>query len=140
MRIKCIALLVLSIIIGGCAVAARDGVMDAGGESQLKRRQMQTRYFDTGDKKKTMESVLATLQDIGFVIDKASFDMGTVSATKLSGYNMRMTVNVTPRSEGRITVRANAQLNARPVEDPVAYQRFFEALEKSMFLQAHMEE
>ncbi len=135
-----ILLLLLSIAAGGCAVNARQGVMDSGGESQLKLRQMQTRYFETNDKKKTMESVMDTLQDLGFVIDKASFEMGAVSATKLSGYRLRMTINVIQRAENRMTVRANAQYNIYPVEDPTTYQQFFDALSKSMFLQAHLEE
>jgi len=34
-------------------------------------------------------------------------------------------------------VRANAQFNATPVEDPIQYQNFFTSLEKSLFLSAH---
>jgi len=34
-------------------------------------------------------------------------------------------------------VRANAQFNVKPVEDPVQYQNFFTSLEKSLFLSAH---
>ena len=132
--------LLLCIFLAGCAASAREGVMDTGGESQLKLRQMQTRYFDTANKKATMESVMATLQDLGFVIDKASFELGSVSATKLAGYSLRMTINVMPRPGDRMTVRANAQYNIRAVTDPQPYQQFFDALAKSMFLQAHLEE
>ena len=113
---------------------------DTSGESQLRLRQIQTRYFDTADKKKTLECVLATLQDLGFVIDKASYELGSVSATKLSGYSVRMTVNVVPKGENRMMVRASAQYNIQAIEDPRPYQQFFEALSKSMFLQAHMED
>ena len=133
-------LLFVMFLLGGCAVSAQKGLMDGGKESQLKLRQIQTRSFDTTDKRKTMESVIATLQDLGFVIDKASFELGAVSATKLSGYNLRMTVNVTPRGDNRTVVRANAQYEIHAVDDPQPYQQFFTALEKSMFLQAHTEE
>ncbi|MDL2314142.1 hypothetical protein LJC36_04080 [Desulfovibrio sp. OttesenSCG-928-C14] len=140
-RFLCLLVLVLAALtLSGCPTAAVDGVMDTDGESQLKLRQMQTRYFDTTDKRKTLESAIATLQDLGFVIDKASYELGSISATKLSGYNLRMTVNVMPRSGGRMMVRANAQYNIQPVSDPVPYQRFFDALAKSMFLQAHLDE
>jgi len=136
-----LGLLCLAVIfMFGCVASAQRGVLDTGGESQLKLRQIQTRFFDTSDKKKMMESSIATLQDLGFVIDKASYDLGTVSATKLSGYNLRMTVTVTPRSGKRMMVRANAQFNTQAVDDPLPYQQFFDALSKSVFLQAHLDE
>lgn len=133
-------LLLLVLCASGCVASGKQGVLDSGDATQLKLRQMQTHYFETDDKKKTIESVLATLQDLGFVIDKASYELGAVSATKLSGYNLRMTVNVMPRSGNRMMVRANAQYNVQAVDDPVPYQRFFDALSKSMFLQAHLDE
>ena len=134
--------LVLCMALGsaGCAVQAHQGVLDTGGESQLKLRQMQTRYFDTTDKQKIMECVLATLQDLGFVIDSASYELGTVSATKLSGYQIKMTVNAVPRGKTQMTVRANAQYQMYPIQDPRPYQQFFDALSKSLFLQANLDE
>jgi hypothetical protein len=34
-------------------------------------------------------------------------------------------------------VRANAQFNVDPIDDPKQYQDFFASLEKSLFLAAH---
>jgi len=48
-----------------------------------------------------------------------------------------MTVSVRPRGATQMLVRANAQYNIRPVEDPEPYQQFFSSLSKGIFLEAH---
>jgi hypothetical protein len=105
--------------------------------SQVELRAVQTRAFDTTDKNLTVRNVIATLQDLGFVIDKADEVLGTVSGTKLQGYTMRITVTVRPRGTSQMAVRANAQYNLVAVSDAAPYQQFFAALEKAMFLQAN---
>lgn len=103
-------------------------------------RQIQTRAFDTVDKETCLRTIIATLQDLGFVIDKADNDIGTVSATKLDGYALKMTVSVRPRGETQLLVRANAQYGLKSVVDPEPYQNFFVSLGKAMFLEAHQVE
>ncbi len=80
---------------------------------------------------------MATLQDLGFVLDEADSILGTVTATKLSGYALRITVSVRPRGEKQLLVRANCQYKNAAVVDPEPYQQFFASLEKAMFLAAH---
>jgi len=109
----------------------------ATSESQVKLRQIQSRTFDTTERKKTLRTVIATMQDLGFVIDKADETLGTVSGTKLDGYSLRLTVMVRPRGKTQLLVRANAQYNVMAVEEPEPYQQFFASLEKAMFLTAH---
>jgi hypothetical protein len=106
-------------------------------ESQLKIRSIQTKAFDTTDKEKTLRAVIATLQDLGFVIEKADATLGSVTATKLDRYALRMTVTVRPRGDKQMLVRANAQYELTTVDDPEPYQNFFAALQKAMFLSAH---
>jgi hypothetical protein len=106
-------------------------------QSQVQLRQMQTRAFDTTDVEKTLRAAISTLQDLGFVVDKADLELGTVSATKLDGYALRMTVTVRRRGATQVSVRANAQYNLHPVTEPQPYQSFFVALERAMFLSAH---
>jgi hypothetical protein len=48
-----------------------------------------------------LRTVIATMQDLSFVIDKADAGLGTVSGTKLDGYQLRMTVTVRPRDRTR---------------------------------------
>jgi hypothetical protein len=106
-------------------------------ESQLQVRSIQTRAFDTKDKNMVVRNVVASLQDLGFVIDKADAELGTVTATKLSGYQIRMTVTVRPKGETQMAVRANGQYNDRVILDPAMYQDFFTVLQKSLFLTAN---
>ena len=122
------------ILLTGCADTT-SALLDS--ENQVKLRQIQSRRFDTNDKNKTLRTVMATLQDLGFVIDDADDILGSVSATKLDSYALRMTVTVRPYSEKQMIVRANAQYNVRAVEDPEPYQQFFNSFEKAMFLTAH---
>jgi len=126
---------VLFVFFVGCATTQQQ-LLDSEA-SQVQLRSIQTRAFDTTDKEKTLRTVMATLQDLGFVLDKADATLGTVSATKLKGYVLRMTVTVRPRGTTQLLVRANAQYNVQPVTDPEPYQQFFAALEKAMFLTAH---
>lgn len=102
---------------------------------------MQAKAFDTTNQEKTLRTIIATLQDLGFVINKADLELGTVSGTKLAGYALQMTVSTRPVGK-RTVVRANATYfppggNPVSVESPKPYQEFFVALEKSMFLTAH---
>ena len=46
---------------------------------------------------------------------------------------IRLTVTVRKRNEQQLIVRSSAQYYLRPVEEPAAYQRFYAALEKSLF-------
>lgn len=138
MKTHLLLLFALLFAIGGivsCAPSTQQVL--ATGESDVKLRAMQSRAFDTTDKTKMMRTIIATLQDLGFIIDKADSTLGTVSATKLDRYNLRVTTTVRPRGETQLVVRANAQYNITPVEDPVPYQNFFNALSKAIFLTAH---
>jgi uncharacterized lipoprotein YehR (DUF1307 family) len=128
-------ILVLVVSISGCATTA--GKAFETNESQVKLRSIQTRAFDTTDKKKMMQTVISTMQDLDFVIDKADLTLGSVTGSKFLGYAVvTMTVTVRTRGEKQLLVRANAQYGIKSVEDPATYQDFFTALEKAIFLTA----
>lgn len=125
----------LILILAGCVTTANKAFETS--ESQVKLRSMQTRAFDTTDKKKMMQTVISTMQDLEFVIDKADITLGSVTGTKfIRQAVVTMTVTVRPRGEKQLLVRANAQYGISSVEDPATYQDFFTALEKSLFLAA----
>lgn len=130
---KSIVVLAL-VVVNGCAADPR--VLETG-TSQVQLRSFQSRAFDTTDKQATLRTTIATLQDLGFVVEKADAILGSVTATKLNKYALRMTVTVRERGTAQMVVRASAQFNNRPVEEPKLYQDFFTSLEKSMFLSAH---
>ncbi len=123
------------LLLAGCATTTPVNVAGAG--TQLETRQIQTREYDTLDKAMTMRSVIATLQDLGFTIDQADAELGTVTATRLHQYTMRMTVTVVEKAGQRISVRANARIGENSVTDAATYQDFFIALDKAMFLTLH---
>jgi len=127
-------ILLILTFITGCATT-HDRLLDTD-TSQVQLRSIQSRVFDTTDREKTLRTVIATLQDLGFIIDKADFDLGSISATKLNQYALRMTVTVQPRGETQLLIRSNAQFNITPVVDPEPYQNFYTSLEKAMFLAA----
>lgn len=138
MRYLAIPFTAASLFLGACATT-NDHVLDAGAETQLQKRSYQTRYFDTQDKEKVLRASLATLQDLGFVIDHADMTLGTISGTKMARHIIKITVSVRPNGNTRMQVRANAQFNKSAIEDPKHYQDFFSSLEKSLFLAAHTE-
>jgi len=129
-----VAILIITLMLTACA--SRNAAITESG-SQVHTRQIQTREYDTLDKRDTLRAVLATLQDLGFVIDNADYEMATVTATKLQDYQIRMTITVRDRDDTRLAVRANARFNDQPVDDPMSYQDFFTVLDKAMFLTLH---
>lgn len=127
--------LVALALLASCQTNSQQQALQANA-SAVQLRSFQSRAFDTTDREKTLRTVMATLQDLGFVIDNADLVLGSVTATKLDGYALRMTVTIRPRGQTQLLVRASAQYNLTPVEDPIPYQQFFAALERAMFLTA----
>lgn len=103
--------------------------------SQVATRNYQTRSFDTTDKLNVMNNIVATMQDLGFVIEKVDKDIGTISGFSFTN---QTTMTVSVRSKGNsILVRANASKGTKAITEPQAYQNFFNALSQSLFLTAN---
>jgi len=114
--------------------ATTNGVLD-NQQSQVQTRNYQTKSFDTSDKNNVLRNVIATMQDLGFIIEKADETLGTVSGYSFTN---KTTMTVTVRVNGnKCIVRANAEYNNSAVTEPLAYQNFFNALSQSLFLTAN---
>lgn len=135
-NIKLVAGAVIMLFVVGCYSNA-NSVLDNKSKSQVEQRSYQARVFNTVNKNQTVRTVIATLQDLDFVIDKADDSLGAVSATKFSrNVPLNISVTVRPRGTQQLVVRANAQYGIYPVQAPKAYQDFFTSLSKAMFLEA----
>ncbi len=107
-------------------------------EAQMKIRSVQTRTFDVKERQVAMRAVIAALQDLGFIIERANESLGLVTAARFAEPNyydvLGVTVTVRPQADARMMIRANAIYNNKPIEDPKVYQNFFATLERSLFV------
>lgn len=132
-RINLFLLALLSVVfLSGCVANSKQHIMAA--ESQVKLRSFQTKTYDAQSKEDVMRGIVSVLQDLSFILDKADFDLGTITATKLDGYFLKMSVTVRPKSETKFMVRSNIQYGKKAIEDPKPYQDFFTSLDKALFL------
>lgn len=125
-------------LLHGCTAPEPQQDLLAPTEAQMKIRSVQTRTFDVTDRQLAMRGVIAALQDLGFIIERANEPLGLVTAARFAEPNyydvLGVTVTVRQEAEGRMMIRANAIYNNKPIEDPKVYQNFFATLERSLFV------
>lgn len=126
------------VFVQGCAAPQPSQDLLAPTEAQMKIRSAQSRSFDVKNRQVAMRGVIAALQDLGFIIERANESLGLVTAARFAEPNyydvVGVTVTVRPQADGRMMVRANAIYNNKPIEDPKVYQNFFATLERSLFV------
>ena len=122
--------------LSGCGSSSRQ--LTGMEDNQVNLRNLQSRAFDMTDKNRMLMTVISTLQDFGYVLDKADEELGVINATKFDRGTRRITVTVRPRGETQLLVRANLLRGQRAVMDIEAYQNFFASLSRSIFLDAHL--
>lgn len=134
------ALVAMVMLVVGQACTAPKPTQDllAPTDAQMKIRSMQTRSFDVKDRQTAMRGVIAALQDLGFIIERANEPLGLITAARFAEPNfydvVGVTVTIRSEADGRMTIRANAIYNNKPIEDPKVYQNFFATLERSLFV------
>lgn len=132
-KLSLVCIVLAAFVMSGCQTV-HETALGTDGETQLQIRNYQTRSFDTGNKESVLRAIIATLQDYGFIIERADFTLGSITATKFS---TKITVTTRAKGKDKTIVRANAQYDLEPVKNPKIYQDFFSALEKSLFLSAN---
>lgn len=134
------AMPLLGLLLLACTTSAPKPSPDllAPSAAQTQLRSFQSRTLDTADRQATLRGVMAVLQDLGFLIERANEPLGLVTGAKFAEPNfldlVGVTVTVRPQGEKGMLVRVNAIYNNRPIEDPEVYQKFFAALERSLFV------
>lgn len=129
-------------------------------DGDVAQRSVRMRRFDTADRAAMLSAAAGVLQDFGYSIDDVSSENGLLNASKTrdaSGgsafsvdrvQRIRASIVAAPGADGRDTVvRASFQRVVRgvdsritallPVTDAAIYQRFFDELSQSAFLQGH---
>ncbi len=131
-------LLAGSLLLYGCSTPETPKDLLAPTDTQLKIRSMQTRAFELTDRNTAMRGVIASLQDLGFIIERANEPLGLVTAARFAEPNyydvVSVTVTVRQDTKDKLAVRVNAIYNSKPIDDPKVYQNFFASLERSLFL------
>ncbi|MDH3212737.1 MAG: hypothetical protein OEM05_09655 [Myxococcales bacterium] len=137
-RVRRLAIVVLGLGAIACVTPQPEPDLLAPTEEQMKLRSIQTRSFEMTDRNQAIRGVIAALQDLGFIIERANESLGLVTAARFaepSYYDvLGVTVTVRPEKGGKMRIRANAIYNNEPVTDAKVYQNFFATLERSMFL------
>jgi len=122
----------------GCAAPQPGPDLLAPTDAQMKLRSFQSRTFEVTDRKVAMRGVIAALQDLGFIIERANEPLGLVTAARFSEPDnlsvVEVSVTIRSQTDGRMLVRANAIYNRTPVDDPKVYQNFFATLNRSLFI------
>ena len=71
----------------GCGAPQATQDLLAPTDAQMKLRSLQTRSFDLKDRNAAIRGVIASLQDLGFIIERANEGLGLVSAARFAEPN-----------------------------------------------------
>ncbi|MFC1678019.1 hypothetical protein ACFL3G_13290 [Planctomycetota bacterium] len=147
------------ILCSGCGTDSIPGMVLSEKDkqkTQLETREMQTRTYQTQDKKLVMKAMLNVLQDDDYIIEQVNLDLGFFNAQKelnaergkahaiYKNQIIDVTANISEYGE-ETRVRVNFRVKVmngigvvvivRQVDDPEYYQKFFSKVDKGIFIE-----
>ena len=146
---------VASVMAAALVAAAVTGCAGTGGSTggnTTNLQSIQTRVVDTSDRQRMLRAVIATLQDVGFVLESADAALGRANALRWvrdgglldddGVLRIRMKVGRSGQTQlfVRATIHYGLALSSRHehldgsvlIRDPGPYLRFFRALDRTL--------
>lgn len=155
MKKKLFAILLLSLVITGCQTAP------VSTKTPLELQAIQSKEFETS-KKIAFAATLSVFQDLGYIVESASFETGLITAKSPTkelhkflmspiAQSIRASSFVEEITAGRTKVRlnlvdsrsltsnGNRREEERPIETPETYQDFFAKVQQSIFVRKNIQ-
>ncbi len=162
-----VAALVVVLAVAGCVAdqAEQQKAALTLSSDSLAQRQAQMRRFDTGDEAVVLSACLSVLQDLGFLLEESAAssglvvgfkdrstldprDVATFGSSWGAAQRIRISVVTKPSADRAATVvrvsiqriipiAPNQPPRTETVTDPALFQKFFDQLSQSVFLEAH---
>jgi hypothetical protein len=86
-----------------------------------------TRDYEAADLLQAQRAAIATLQDLGFVIESADAAQGVITASRLDRYPLRLTVSIAAKGDAAISASVSADYAGAPVASAAPAEAFFAA-------------
>ncbi len=91
------------------------------------------RDFATGDILRALRLAIATLQDLGFALENANNETGTLIASRLDKHPLRLTITISQKSETEITAAISTAYANTELADPAPANALFATYEAALF-------
>jgi hypothetical protein len=128
----CILSTFMAALLSGCASQIDPAIAE---RHQALIQNMQSRVFETGDGVRVSRGVILALQDMNFIIKKASTALG-IAAAKPGAYPITLGVTIKVLSDSRVRMHISAQYDHKIIEDPTLYEKLFSTIGKTLNLVA----
>lgn len=127
---------ILFLLLSGCAGVTKE-VYDAPKRLEAPLVHYQSHVFDIDDSVLMMKSVVLTMQNFGFIIDKIDMTQGVVFGTEFVN-STKMTVSIFQENPKQILVDVRIVRKLHSDEPIQSYQNFFNALSQSLVIEARL--